>query len=210
MNDGGREGTPSSEPADAADDSVARARRAAKIRLWKRRVLFTLIGVIAAVLLYFLAASFLPRWWAQRVGGQVDGSFTAGVLWGLCYGIIFTLVPILLAWQARRRRFGWQAKIGIVAAALVLAAPNLMTLSIAIGSGSGAHAGERILDVEAPAFRGATLGGVIAGVAGAVAMIVLLTTVRRRGRKIDSLERTVRAREDKDRQAPGEHHRDEN
>ena len=39
-----------------------------------------------------------------------------------------------------------------------------MTLSIVIGRGNAAHAGDRILDVEAPAFRGGTLAGaVVAG-----------------------------------------------
>ena len=206
MSDVGPDETPNVDPADAAQESAARAERATKIKLWKRRILFSLFGVIAAVLLYFLAASFVPRWWAQRVGSQVNGSFTAGVLWGLFYGILFTLIPILLAWQARLPRFRWKAKIAIVVGALVLAAPNLMTLSVAVGNGAGAHAGERIFDVEAPAFRGATLGGAIGGAVGAITIIWLLMTVRRRGRKIDSLQTEARRRADeaKANQADGE------
>jgi hypothetical protein len=39
-----------------------------------------------------------------------------------------------------------------------------MTLSIVLGRGNAAHAGERILDVEAPAFRGGSLAGAIVAV----------------------------------------------
>ena len=36
-----------------------------------------------------------------------------------------------------------------------------MTLSIVVGTGNAAHAGDRVLDVEAPAFRGGSLAGAI-------------------------------------------------
>ena len=36
-----------------------------------------------------------------------------------------------------------------------------MTLSVVFGGNSAAHAGERIMDVEAPGFRGASLVGAI-------------------------------------------------
>jgi hypothetical protein len=39
-----------------------------------------------------------------------------------------------------------------------------------LGRGNAAHAGDRILDVEAPAFRGGTLGGVV--LAGALVGLV--------------------------------------
>ena len=64
--------------------------------------------------------------------------------------------------------------------AIVLALPNLMTLGIVLGRGNAAHAGDRILDVEAPAFRGGTLGGAL--LAGAlVGLIAWLAASRRRG-----------------------------
>jgi hypothetical protein len=83
--------------------------------------------------------------------------------------------------------------IGIVAAALVLALPNLLTLGIVVGTGSPAHAGERILDVEAPAFRWATLfGGVV--LAGVIQYLV--TSRRRRGRALKKLRPEVRRLDD--------------
>ena len=165
----------------------------ARVTLWRRRVLVG--GAIAAALIigYFMAASFFPRWWAQRVGSLVDGGFTQGVLWGLFFGFLFTFVPLLIAWQARRPRFGWKAKIGIVLFALVLAIPNLMTLSVVLGNGNGAHAGERIFDVEAPAFRGASLAGSLSGAACAIGVLVLFALLGRRGRQIDTLRTEKRA-----------------
>jgi hypothetical protein len=54
-----------------------------------------------------------------------------------------------------------------------------MTLGIVLGTGSGAHAGDRILDVEAPGFRGATLAGALIAT-GLVAVAWYLISSRRR------------------------------
>jgi hypothetical protein len=53
----------------------------------------------------------------------------------------------------------------VVLVAALLAAPNVLTLGIVVGAGSGAHAGDRTLDVEAPGFRGASLIGALAAAA---------------------------------------------
>ena len=57
-----------------------------------------------------------------------------------------------------------------------------MTLGIVLGVGSGAHAGDRILDVEAPAFRGATLAGAILAALLAGYIWYLLGVTRPRAR----------------------------
>jgi hypothetical protein len=133
--------------------------------------LFLLIGLAGA--------AFLPRWWAQRIGDQVQGSITAGTLVGLFYGFLFTLVPLVVLWLALRILDSWRLRAAAVVVALLLATPNLLTLGIVLGSGSGAHAGERILDVEAPAFRGATLtGALIAGACVGVAWYLLASRRR--------------------------------
>ena len=163
---------------------------------WKRRVIFGLIGIVLLVAGYFFSVSFFPRWWAQRIGSQVNKSFAAGVLWGLFYGVIFTAIPLLVARQAIRKRWRWQTRIGIVVLALVLAVPNLLTLGIVIGTGNAAHAGERILDVEAPAFRWATLFGAVGGVVVAGFIQYLVTSRRRRGRELKKLRNEVRRRDD--------------
>jgi len=70
----------------------------------------------------------------------------------------------------------WSRRIVV---ALLVAVPNLLTLGIVLGTGSGSHAGDRILDVEAPAFRGATLAGALIA-AGLIAIVWYLGASRRR------------------------------
>jgi hypothetical protein len=74
-----------------------------------------------------------------------------------------------------------------------VAAPNLLTLGIVLGRGNGAHAGDRILDVEAPEFRGGTLAGaLLAGACVAVAWYLLASRRRARRRAVD-LDEQARA-----------------
>ena len=137
---------------------------------WGRRLLTG--GAIAVVIVgaVLIASAAVPRWWAQRIGDRVDGSITQGVFVGLFNGFVFTfLALVVFIFVMRRGRTVKVVALGL-AAALVLASPNLMTLGIVLGVGSGAHAGDRILDVEAPAFRGATLAGAI--VAGLLASYI--------------------------------------
>jgi hypothetical protein len=144
-----------------------------------RRIVVGLVLVGLFLLIGLAGAAFLPRWWAQRIGDQVQGSITAGTLVGLFYGFVFTLVPLVVLWLAFRILDSWRLRAAAVVVALLLAAPNLLTLGIVLGSGSGAHAGERILDVEAPAFRGATLtGALIAGACVGVAWYLLASRRR--------------------------------
>jgi MFS family permease len=134
---------------------------------WGRRLLIGGGIAVVIVVAVLIASAAVPRWWAQRIGGRVDGSITQGIFVGLFYGFVFTfLALVVFIFVMRRGRTVKAIAIGL-AAALILALPNLMTLGIVLGVGSGAHAGDRILDVEAPAFRGATLSGAI--VAGLVA-----------------------------------------
>ena len=146
-----------------------------------RWVLLAFAAALAA-LLVVVAATALPRWWAQRVGDQVDGSLATGLWLGFMYGLLATVLPLLVlaaVWRfLRRRPAAWG--IGIAVAA-VLAAPNLLTLWIVVGSGDAAHAGDRTLDVEAPWFRGGMLIGVLAGLA-ATAFLLWALAGRRRAR----------------------------
>jgi hypothetical protein len=101
-------------------------------RLWLRRLIAIVIALVVAVLGYFIAAAFIPRWWAQRVAHQVDSRFTLGVAWGLFYGGVFTFAAVLVALQARRQIFGWPVKIGLIVLGLLLEIPNFMTLGIVL------------------------------------------------------------------------------
>jgi hypothetical protein len=137
-----------------------------------------LVVLAVAVL---IASATVPRWWAHRIGDQVGGSITQGTLLGLFYGFVFTLVPIAIVVLLLRWRRTWRWVVFALVVGIVFALPNLMTLSIVVGRGNAAHAGDRTLDVDAPAFRGGTLaGGILA--AALIAFIAYLLVSRGRAR----------------------------
>ncbi len=175
------------DPAEAGSgDRVADAADAPTTN-WALRIVLALLAVVAAFILFRVSAAFFPRWWAQRVADQVEGGFTAGTLWGLFYGFVFTFVPLLLLAQIRRGFFNWTWR-GIVAViAILLAAPNWLTLSVVLGTSKAAHAGERIMDVDAPNFRVATLIGVCIGAAAALALTATSLWLARRKHQVKRL-----------------------
>ena len=144
---------------------------------WPRRLKWAAGGLVVLVLGSWVGAAFIPRWWAQTIGDQVEGSFTAGITLGLVYGFIFTLLPLLVLLWAVRKRHSWKVWLGYIALAVLLALPNLFTLGIVVGRGDGAHAGDRILDVEAPGFRWATFFGAL--VAALVVFAIQLLLISR-------------------------------
>ncbi|NUR31837.1 MAG: permease [Catenulispora sp.] len=141
-------------------------------RDWLHRVLTGLVLVAALVAVYFAAAAFIPRWWANRIGHSVNGQLSTGALLGFCFGAVFTILPLGLLWITLRRYRSWKVLALWLALAVLLAAPNLMTLGVTIGSGSGSHAGPRTMDVLAPMFRGATLIGALFAVVVFVALVI--------------------------------------
>ncbi len=148
---------------------------------WSRRLIVAAIVLGVVLLTGLIAVSTIPRWWAQRIGEQVDGSIVTGTFVGLFYGFVFTLAPLLVLAAVFRWRRTWRALVIALVVATVLALPNLMTLSIVVGRGNAAHAGDRILDVEAPAFRGGSLAGALLA-AGLVGLVAYLVVSRRRAR----------------------------
>jgi hypothetical protein len=127
----------------------------------------------------FLGAAFLPRWWAHRIGGQVNGSIGAGIVVGLFYGFVFTALPLAVLRFAFDKRRHWKTLGILFAIAILFALPNLLTLGVVLGSGNASHAGERTLDVEAPAYRDAALVGAILAL---VAFALLQYLLNRCGR----------------------------
>jgi hypothetical protein len=146
---------------------------------WGRRALWAGSALVVILLGGLIASATVPRWWAQRVGDQVDGSITQGTLLGLFYGFVFTFVPLVLVVLILRWKRSWKWVVFALAVAIVVALPNLMTLGIVLGRGNAAHAGDRILDVEAPAFRGGTLAGALLAV-GLLAFVAYLLVSRGR------------------------------
>jgi hypothetical protein len=145
------------------------------------------VGLFVLVLVSWAGAAFIPRWWAQKIADQVDGSFTAGITLGLVYGFLFTLLPLLVLLFALRKRHSWQGWLVYGALATGLALPNLFTLGIVVGTGNGAHAGDRILDVEAPGFRWATFLGALLAALLVLGIKLLLVSRARAHEEADQL-----------------------
>jgi hypothetical protein len=132
--------------------------------------LLVFLGV-GALLGWLIAITVGFRLWASWLGNRIDGSMLEGTLWGLCIGFFFSVIPLIIARQALRRRLSFVARLVILALALLLALPNIATLAIHFGSGKGAHAGQRIFDVDAP---GVVVGSYV-GIAVGIGVFLLLT-----------------------------------
>ncbi len=148
---------------------------------WGRRLLWAGVLFVGVLIATIVASATVPRWWAQRVGQQVDGSITQGTTLGLVYGFVFTVLPLIAIVLLLRWRTTWKTVTVALVLGVLLALPNLMTLSIVLGQGNAAHAGDRILDVEAPAFRGGSLAGALVAVV-LVSFVVYLLVSRDRAR----------------------------
>jgi uncharacterized membrane protein (DUF485 family) len=167
--------------------------------LWVRRIVLAIVLIGVVYLAYLMSAAFFPRWWAQRVADQVDGSVGRGTTWGLFYGVVFTAVPLFVLVQVRRGFFSWKWRGVVALVAVVLATPNWLTLSVVAGNSNAAHAGERIMDVDAPGFRAATLIGVLIGAAVVIAFTVVtmrLTSRRNEVRRLKGERDDLRRRDD--------------
>ncbi|MFD4367209.1 hypothetical protein [Rhodococcus sp. NPDC058521] len=158
---------------------------------WAKKAIGITVLVIELVIAYFILAAYLPRAWAQNVGSLAGGSVAKGVLWGLVFGVLCSFVPLLLfqgAWMTIPRRRFKPVQIGLVALGVIVMIPNLLTSSVVMGDNNAAHAGERILDVYAPGFRGATLVGVILGVLLFLAVAAITVTYRRRRAEAEKMK----------------------
>jgi hypothetical protein len=175
-------------PAGKPSDSQHQELRS-RLRTWA-------IVVIILIVAGFLGAAFIPRWWSHRIADQANGSFTGGILLGIFYGFVFTVLPLLLIVWAIRRRHSLRTWGLIVAIAILFALPNLFTLGIVFGSGGASHAGERTLDVEAPGFRNASLGGALVAVVAVLFVWYLLRSRRQAREREANLRAELRAHEE--------------
>lgn len=136
---------------------------------WKFRLALFLGLVVLLCIGYAVAVALVPRWWGQFMGNRIDGRMAVGTAYGLTIGFAFTVIPLFIARQSFRP-MSWTMRGVVLALATLVSLPNLMTLGIVLGQGNGAHAGERILDVDGPGFRAASafgaVGAAVAFVAG--------------------------------------------
>lgn len=156
---------------------------------WGARIILLLVALLVLVIAYFALASVLPVWWANIIRNQVQGNLGAGILVGMFYGFVFTLVPLLVAWQATHKAVKWPWKTVIVLLAVALATPNLLTASILISNSEAAHNGQRIFGTEATWFPLWTQISAIAAVVMFVAGVSLWSVWRGRGKKMKAFKK---------------------
>ena len=159
------------------------------------------VGVIL-VILGLIGQQVIPRWWAQRIGDQVQGSQTSGIGIGLFYGTIFTLLPLFALRLMVLRRKHWKYRLSMLVAAVFLAIPNLFTLGIVLGNLNGSHAGERTFDVKAPNFRAWSLVGAVLAAVIFLGITYLLFSRHRGKRREAELRGELKARDAKDKETP--------
>ena len=84
---------------------------------WSRRLLVA--GVVVAVVLGggLIASATIPRWWAQHLGDQIEGSIVTGTFVGLFYGFVFTALPFLVLAAVMR----WRRTVRAITIAIVVA-----------------------------------------------------------------------------------------
>ncbi|WP_424805369.1 hypothetical protein [Rhodococcus sp. 27YEA15] len=162
---------------------------------WAKKAIAIAGVVVALIIAYFILSAFLPRWWSQRVGSLGGKTFSAGIAWGLMFGLVCTLVPLMFfraVWQVRRFKYARVVQIASLVLGVIFALPNLLTLTIVLGSGNAAHAGQRTLDTDAPGFRGASLLGAIIGAVLFLGIVYLGYRYDKRGKELDNIrgERT--------------------
>ena len=184
----------SSTPTPAADTDVTVSSTSTqpepsfsdRLKKGGRKFLFLALAIAIAVIVYFILAAFLPRWWAEQIGRSVDGSMGRGIGSGLSIGFVCTFIPISLLVLAVALRGKMKNVLSIlcVVIGVVVAIPNLLTLSIQVGGNNAAHAGTQILNVRAPGFRAASLWGVIIAVVVAPLLTAFVVMYRRRGKKL--------------------------
>lgn len=166
-----------------------------EIQSWLKRGLLLFALGLLVMLGYLLVVTLVPRWWARLIGDQVDGRMSVGTGYGLVLGFVLTLIALFLVRQAFRSGVSWGKRGSLLAMAVLVSLPNLMTLGVATGSGGGAHAGERILDVDGPGFRAATAIGALAAAAVLISVAAVgLSRVRGRGTRKAGSSRAEAAR----------------
>lgn len=167
-----------------AGKAATRAGEAAK--KWLRRAIVAAVLILVLIGAYFALAAYLPRKWADTLVGWVgtDGGTLKGTVFGLGIGFLCAGLPLLILWFAAKRAASHPKVATILGLiAVVVAVPNLMTLAVAIGTGSGANYARTKLDQNAAGFRWSTLIGVVIGVVAAIALAIFLEVQRRKRAK---------------------------
>ncbi|MEO6531697.1 MAG: hypothetical protein ABI563_06600 [Specibacter sp.] len=170
----------------------------AKMPTWLFR---TILGVVAGVVLvvaYLIASVTVPLVWANAIRDQVGGQLGNSIPLGMFYGFTFTFIPVLVVWQARRKNLNKWVRIALLTAGLLLAMPNLLTLSVLYGSTETAADARVIWAMSSNWFGTWSQLFMVLGVVSGIGVIVLGRMWLRRGkriREIKTAQKLVREKE---------------
>ena len=170
----------------AAAGPVAEPR--GKLPPWLVRTIFGASAVVVLVAGYLIASVTVPLMWANSIRDQIGGQLGNSIPLGMFYGFVFVFVPILIVWQARRKKFNKWVRVSFVVLGLLLTIPNLLTLGVLHGSSQSAIDARTIWANSANWFGTWSQVFMVVGVVCAVALIVLGRMWLRRGRKIREIK----------------------
>lgn len=183
----------------AQDDARGRARRrgavpSQRLDRFSRLILWLAATVLAAALVVIIAA-YLPGWWAERVVDVVAGNRAAGLLGGFACGLVFTVLPLLVLPPVVRGGRRRSRRLVLLAFAVLLAAPILLSLGVVVGPGPEGDVARAVLDARGPGFQGGVLAGAVVAVALVAVAWVLLSVRRRRQREVGDLRARLERRD---------------
>lgn len=156
------------------------------------QVILITAAVVVVLSLAAIAVGSLPLWWARRVSSVANGARGLGTVLGIMTGFVFTVAPMFVLRQVMQRHRTWKNRSWLLVVAAAVGFPNLLTLGMMLGDYGHAAQAREVVDLGAPGFRGATLVGVITGVAGVFALWWLWSSRASRGRRIVELEYELR------------------
>ncbi|MGA7203207.1 MAG: hypothetical protein WBX27_01100 [Specibacter sp.] len=161
----------------------------AKMPVWLVR---TILGAVAAVVLvvaYLIASVTVPLTWANAIKNQVGPQLGNSIPLGMFYGFVFSFVPVLVAWQAHHKRLHNWARVSLVALALVLTLPNLLTLGVLYGTSTSSVNARSIWNTGGANWFGAwSQSFMLVGIGCGIVAIILSRIWLRRGRKIRDIK----------------------
>lgn len=151
----------------------------------------TILGVGAAavlVIVYFVASVTVPLMWANSIRDQIGGQLGNSIPLGMFYGFVFSFFPVIIAWQAHRRRLNKWVRVSLLALAVLLTIPNLLTLGVLFGNTRTAADARSIWANSANWFGTWSQVFMVLGVVCAVALVVLGRMWLRRGQRIREIK----------------------
>ena len=169
----------------------------AKMPVWLFRSILGFSSAVLLVVIYLIASVTVPLMWANTIRDQVAGQLGNSIPIGMFYGFVFTFFPILIAWQAHRRKLSGWVRISLASIGILLMIPNVLTLSVIYGTTQTAADARSIWANTANWFGTWSQMFMVVGVVCAVGSIVLARMWFRRGRKIradKAVERSQRVK----------------